>query len=68
MPLVSTRSLPARGVVIEVEAGQSIDIRPNDGDPGRRIRLTLEQKSGRHARLRVIADEYEIGRPMKCEA
>lgn len=47
---------PRRGAVVEIRVGESVDI-----DHGR-IRITLDAKSGKRARLRILADEaVEIG-------
>lgn len=62
-----TKTRPAvPGVVIELVAGERVEVQP--AEPGMSpITVALEHKSGRHARLRIIAHDHVIGRPKTTE-
>ena len=50
----------SQGMTVDVKVGQEIDI-----DNGR-VRIIIEQKDGKRARLRVIADKgIMISRPLQ---
>lgn len=64
----SHRTRPAvPGAVIELVAGERVEVR--SADPGvSPITVSLEHKSGRHARIRINAPDYVIGRPEAVDA
>jgi hypothetical protein len=50
----------SQGMTVDVKVGQEIDI------DNRRVRIIVEQKDGKRARLRVIADKgIMISRPLQ---
>ena len=48
----------SKGVVVEIQAGQGLSLSAPDAPFAfPKITVTLEQKSGHRARLRIVADE-----------
>lgn len=53
----------SRGVSVELKVGESMTL-SREGEPP--ITLTVEEKSGQRARVRIqAADDVKIGRPAK---
>lgn len=55
-----------RGLVLEMRVGEAVTLRGPHGVDSDRIILILDQKDGRKARLRIVADPtVKVGKPEK---